>query len=84
MIIQGDAGCILFQRKSDVFSIFKVFKVRVELEFGKKIKCLRREENTQVMILMHFINKKALKRQYMTSYTPQQNRVAERMNRTLL
>ena len=29
------------RRKSDVFSIFKVFKVRVELELGKKIKCLR-------------------------------------------
>ena len=42
------------------------------------------EKNTQVMILMRSINKKALKRQYTTSHTPQQNRVAERMNRTLL
>ena len=29
------------KRKADVFSIFKAFKGRVELEFGKKIKCLR-------------------------------------------
>ena len=29
------------KRKADVFPIFKIFKARVELEFEKKIKCLR-------------------------------------------
>jgi len=29
------------KKKSDVFSVFKVFKAQIELETGKKIKCLR-------------------------------------------
>ena len=29
------------KKKSDVFPIFKDFKARVELESGKRIKCLR-------------------------------------------
>ena len=29
------------KRKADVFAVFKVFKTRIELEFGKWIKCLR-------------------------------------------
>ncbi|KAL5772607.1 hypothetical protein ACOSQ2_012531 [Xanthoceras sorbifolium] len=29
------------KKKADVFSVFKIFKARVELESGKKIKCLR-------------------------------------------
>ncbi|KAH9658914.1 retrovirus-related pol polyprotein from transposon TNT 1-94-like protein [Citrus sinensis] len=31
----------LIKKKSDVFSVFKEYKARVELESGKKIKCLR-------------------------------------------
>ena len=31
----------LIKKKSNVFSIFKDFKVRVELESEKRIKCLR-------------------------------------------
>ena len=31
----------LIKNKLDVFPIFKDFKARVELEFGKRIKCLR-------------------------------------------
>nr|GFB21204.1 Gag-Pol polyprotein [Tanacetum cinerariifolium] len=29
------------KKKSDVFKVFKVYKARVELDSGKKIKCLR-------------------------------------------
>ena len=29
------------KNKSDVFPVFKEYKARVELEFGKLIKCLR-------------------------------------------
>ena len=29
------------KKKSDVFSVFKEYKAQVELESGKKIKCLR-------------------------------------------
>ena len=31
------------KKKSDVFLVFKVFKAQIELETGKKIKCLRKD-----------------------------------------
>lgn len=74
------------KRKTDVFSIFKVYKARIELEFGKSIKCLRsnnRREYTSKEFT-EYCNQKGIKRQFTTTYTPQQNGVVERMNRTLL
>ena len=44
------------KRKAYVFSIFKSFKARVELESGKKIKCLRID--VQVKNLITSFNKK--------------------------
>ena len=34
-------GAYPINKKSNVFPVFKQFKARVELEFEKKIKCLR-------------------------------------------
>jgi len=42
------------------------------------------EENIPVMNLITSVNMKVSKGSLQTAYTPQQNRVAERMNRTLL
>ena len=35
------------KRKSDVFEVFKAFKARVELDSGKKIKCLRTDNGRE-------------------------------------
>lgn len=72
--------------KADVFSVFKVFKARVELESEKKIKCLRTDNGGEYTgdVFSQFCKVEGIKRQFTTSYTPQQNGVAERMNRTLL
>ncbi|KAK9090791.1 hypothetical protein Sjap_023968 [Stephania japonica] len=74
------------KRKADVFGIFKVFKARVELESGKKIKCLRTDNGGEYTgnEFDSFCKQEGIKRQFTTAYTPQQNGVAERMNRTLL
>nr|GEU91101.1 retrovirus-related Pol polyprotein from transposon TNT 1-94 [Tanacetum cinerariifolium] len=74
------------KKKSDVFEVFKVYKARVELDFETKIKCLRTDNGGEYTCdeFDLFYRQEGIKRQFTTPYTPQQNRVAERMNRTLL
>ncbi|GKD14771.1 retrovirus-related pol polyprotein from transposon TNT 1-94, partial [Tanacetum coccineum] len=74
------------KKKSDVFEVFKVYKARVELDYGKKIKCLRTDNEGEYTgdEFDTFCRQEGIKRQFTTAYTPQQNGVAERINRTLL
>lgn len=74
------------KRKTDVFPVFKEFKARMELESGKKIKCLRTDNGGEYTgdEFDNFCKQEGIKRQFTVAYTPQQNGVAERMNRTLL
>jgi len=39
------------KKKSDVFSIFKVFKAQIKLEIEKKIKCLRTDNGGEYVAL---------------------------------
>ncbi|GJZ57254.1 retrovirus-related pol polyprotein from transposon TNT 1-94 [Tanacetum coccineum] len=74
------------KKKSDVFEVFKVYKARVKLDSGKKIKCLRMDNGCEYTgdEFDTFCRQEGIKRQFTTAYTPQQNGVAKRMNRTLL
>ncbi|GJX23727.1 retrovirus-related pol polyprotein from transposon TNT 1-94 [Tanacetum coccineum] len=74
------------KKKSDVFEVFKVYKARVELDSGTKIKCLRTDNGGEYIgdEFDLFCRQDGIKRRFTTAYTPQQNGVAERMNRTLL
>ncbi|KAE8710792.1 hypothetical protein F3Y22_tig00110319pilonHSYRG00355 [Hibiscus syriacus] len=74
------------KKKSDVFSTFKNFKARVELDSGNKIKCFRTDNGEEYTSkeFNDFCRKKGIKRQFTVANTPQQNGVAERMNKTLL
>ncbi|KAE8688623.1 hypothetical protein F3Y22_tig00110962pilonHSYRG00058 [Hibiscus syriacus] len=74
------------KKKSDVFSTFKNFKARVELDSGNKIKCFRTDNGREYTSeeFDDFYRKECIKRQFTVVNTPQQNGVAERMNRTLL
>ncbi|KAH9707030.1 Integrase catalytic domain-containing protein [Citrus sinensis] len=73
------------KKKSDVFLVFKEYKARVELESGKKIKCLRTDNGGEYTDgeFLAFCKQEGIQRQFTVAYTPQQNGVAERMNRTL-
>ncbi|KAL0385668.1 UNVERIFIED_CONTAM: Retrovirus-related Pol polyprotein from transposon TNT 1-94 [Sesamum radiatum] len=74
------------KHKSEVFEKFKTWKTFVENQTEKRIKTLRTDNG------LEFCNKQfselcdefGIKRHNTTPYTPQQNGVAERMNRTLL
>ncbi|KAE8678570.1 hypothetical protein F3Y22_tig00111403pilonHSYRG00065 [Hibiscus syriacus] len=74
------------KKKSDVFSTFKNFKARVELDSGNKIKCFRTYNGGEYTSeeFDDFYRKEGIKRQFTVANTPQQNGVAEQMNRTLL
>ncbi|KAL5852379.1 hypothetical protein ACOSQ3_007497 [Xanthoceras sorbifolium] len=73
------------KRKSDVLAVFKAFKARIELDSEKRIKCLRTDNGREYTDgeFLAFCKHEGIDRQFTVTYTPQQNGVAERMNRTL-
>ena len=73
------------KHKSDVFGIFKKWKAQVENQTSKKIKYLRTNnglENRDKEFI-RFCELEGITRHFIVKGTPQQNGVAERMNRTL-
>ncbi|KAL2250907.1 UNVERIFIED_CONTAM: Retrovirus-related Pol polyprotein from transposon TNT 1-94 [Sesamum indicum] len=76
----------LLKHKSEVFEKFEKWKTLVENQTGKRLKSLRTDNGLE-FCNKHFDNlcdKFGIKRHKTNPYTPQQNGVAERMNRTLL
>ncbi|KAH9673800.1 hypothetical protein KPL70_018239 [Citrus sinensis] len=75
----------LIKKKSDVFPVFKEYKARVELESGKKIKCLRTDNGGEYTDgeFLTFCKQEGIQRQFTVAYTSRQNGAAERMNRIL-
>ena len=74
------------KKKSEVFDRFKEFKALVENQTEKKIKVLRTDNGGEFCSkeFEEFCKKCGIARQKTTPYTPQQNGVAERMNKTLM
>ncbi|RDX71499.1 hypothetical protein CR513_49143, partial [Mucuna pruriens] len=78
----GDCGCTLSKRSQVYFH----YPRRLELEIGKRIKCLRTNNEVEYVDgdFLAFCKQEGIVRQFSVPHTPQQNGVAERMNRTLL
>ncbi|CAL2266202.1 unnamed protein product [Prunus armeniaca] len=74
------------QHKSQAFNIFKRFKSMVELQSGYQIKRLRSDRGGEYTSLefSKFCEELGLERQLTVAYSPQQNGVAERKNRTVV
>ncbi|MCO5597177.1 hypothetical protein L7F22_051253 [Adiantum nelumboides] len=72
--------------KSDVFAIFQHYVSMVENETGYKVQTLRTDRGGEYMsgAFKDFLGKKGIKHQCTMPYTPQQNGVAERKNRSLM
>ena len=76
---------VLHERKSEVFDCFRKFKCMVEKQAGTKIKCLRSNGGEYFSNkFSDFLCNQGIRRQFTCRYTPQQNGVAERKNRTLV
>ena len=72
--------------KDEVFETFLVWKKMVENQTGRKIKVLQSDNGTEYRNdqFSIFCKKEGISRHFTVRDTPQQNGVAERMNRTLL
>ena len=72
--------------KDEVFETFLVWNKMVENQTGRKIKVLRSDNGTEYRNdqFSIFCKKEGISRYFTVRDTPQQNGVAERMNRTLL
>lgn len=76
----------VIKRKSEVFDCFLRFKAMVEKQTGHSVKVLRTDNGTEYCnksFARHFA-KEGILHQKSAPYSPQQNGLAERMNRTLL
>ena len=75
----------LLKHKDEAFEKFQIFKALVENELDLKIKCLRSDRGGEYTSneFIEFCEQHGIKRQFSVAGTPQQNGVAERMNRTI-
>ncbi|CAL2257637.1 unnamed protein product [Prunus armeniaca] len=73
-------------QKSKAFSFFKQFKAYGEKQSGYNLKTLRTDRGGEFTSneFSEFCKRNGIKRELTASYTPQQNGVAERRNRTIV
>jgi IS30 family transposase len=85
-VVSRNTWIYFLRKKSEVSDKFKEFKVLVENQKEKKIKVLRTDNGGEFCRneFKEFCKKCGIERQKTTPCTPQQNGVAERMNRTLM
>lgn len=76
----------MLKEKSEALNKFKNFKTLAENEAGTNIKCLRTDRGGEFNSneFKEFCDEHGINRQLTASYTPQQNGVAERKNRTIM
>ncbi|KAM2091058.1 hypothetical protein ACFX1T_029593 [Malus domestica] len=74
------------RNKSEAFESFKKFKAMTELQCGYKVKCLRSDRGGEFLSAEFdkYCNGQGIQRQLTMAYTPQQNGVSERKNRTVV
>ncbi|GLU17722.1 hypothetical protein SLE2022_340780 [Rubroshorea leprosula] len=74
------------KQKSEVFGVFVRFKALVENESGNTIKALRTDNGAEYTSnqLVEFLQKSGIHHQLTVTYTPQQNGVSERKNRSIM
>jgi transposase InsO family protein len=74
------------QEKSQTQEILKKFLRRAQNEFGLRIKKIRSDNGTEFKNsqIEGFLEEEGIKHKFSSPYTPQQNGVVERKNRTLL
>jgi transposase InsO family protein len=86
MIILASLGCSFCRKKSHTQGTLKGFLRRAQNEFGLRIKKIRSDNETKFKNsqIEGFLEDEGIKHEFSSPYTPQQNGVVERKNRTLL
>ncbi|KAI5334921.1 hypothetical protein L3X38_025054 [Prunus dulcis] len=74
------------RNKSEAFYCFKKFKSMTELQTGHKVQCIRSDRGVEFLStdFLEFCEANGIQRQLTMAYTPQQNGVVERKNRTVI
>ena len=82
----GKTWVYMLKEKKEVLSKFKEFKDLVERQSCCKIKCLRTDRGGEYISneFESFCRNNGILHQFTMPYTPQQNGVSERKNRTIL
>ena len=70
--------------KTEVFERFKLFEAMVTKECGEPIMKLRTDNGGEYYVQGAYLTSKGIEHQLTIPYSPQQNGVAERLNRTLM
>jgi transposase InsO family protein len=72
--------------KSEVQGKVKTFIRRAQMEFGLPIKKVRSDNGSEFRntYVEEFLDEEGIKHEFLAPYTPQQNGVVERKNRTLI
>nr|GEW86105.1 uncharacterized mitochondrial protein AtMg00810-like [Tanacetum cinerariifolium] len=80
------SGAFFLGTKDETFYILKDFLALIENQLNKNVKAIRCDNGTEFQNakLIDLYREKVIKRDYSNARTPQQNRVAERKNRTLI
>lgn len=76
----------LLKSKDQAFDAFKKFRIQVETSSGKKVKIFRSDRGGEFMSskFISYCDETGIVRQFTAPYTPQQNGVVERRNRTVV
>jgi transposase InsO family protein len=75
----------LTESRKELRTVFIQFKTRVELESGHKIKAIRCDNAPEYRSLGDLLQRDyGIQFEYTTVYTPEQNGVSERLNRSLV
>ncbi|GJU50602.1 zinc finger, CCHC-type containing protein [Tanacetum coccineum] len=76
----------LLKSKDEAFQVFKNFRGLVEVETGEKMKLFRTDRGGEFLSnqFTSYCNETGLERHYTSPYSPQQNGVVERRNRTVV
>lgn len=76
----------MMKTKDEAFSVFNKFRISVETETGEKLKTFRTDRGGESLSKQFtaYCEETGLNRHYTTPYSPQQNGVVERRNRTVV
>ncbi|GJR57806.1 putative ribonuclease H-like domain-containing protein [Tanacetum coccineum] len=77
---------VFFSKKDETSDILKTFIRQIENQLNQKVKIIRSDNGTEFKnrVMLEFCGEKGIKQEFSNARTPQQNGVAERMNRTLI
>ena len=83
--IAGFTSVYFLKHKFEVFGLFKVFKALVENQSGRKLKILKFDNGGEYVKsdFIQYCEDVGIQTQHSIPYTPQQNGVVERKNRSL-